>query len=60
MLRAKPASGEPAIHDDRDRAVKLAADADNRTPTVPAVDTVDASGADSFPASDPPSWWSGR
>jgi nucleotide-binding universal stress UspA family protein len=26
----------------------------------PARDTVDASGDDSFPASDPPSWWAGR
>ena len=29
-------------------------------PTVLYTDAVDASGAASFPASDPPSWWAGR
>jgi hypothetical protein len=44
-------------HNGRDR---LADVTDETDPAPPERDEVEDSGVASFPASDPPSWWSGR
>jgi len=47
---------------DVERVAALAADRSSAQPTVAVApyDCVDDCGDASFPASDPPSWWSGR
>ena len=55
----KPSASRPG---DIPRATSLAEDRPAAQPTVAdrPYDRVDESGDASFPASDPPSWWSGR
>jgi hypothetical protein len=44
--------------DSTEASVELSSER-SRTPSIALDDRVDESGEDSFPASDPPSWWSG-
>jgi hypothetical protein len=54
---------QPPSADDRSNASHASADTvqdpETRAASTSQNEIVDASGADSFPASDPPSWWGG-
>ncbi len=63
MFRTRPAETHDAVppKDSFARSVAARADATDAADLAAGTgDEVDDSGVASFPASDPPSWWSGR
>ena len=61
MLESTPPPSRRSSQPKRTGDVEpLAGEPEAGVGTTPQPDEVDASGAASFPASDPPSWWGGR